>query len=637
MVLMLCMGTAAKAVDPVAFYSLSGCLEDNTGNGNHGTMYEGDAVYGADELVMDGDDGVSTTLDTSMFESDYTIVLKFKMASDAPAAPLIGVSSTDGDTDEHGISVWMNVDPDGADGAPIYDLWWTAAAEVETDGLNDNAWHSYAVVVSGDTQTVYIDGAEDGTGGVENNFDSGYTGSTFTIGNMKCEGWWGEWVPDWEATPFVGSIKDVGIYNVALDESSVISAMTAEDAYLCYGPPNPLRVDPNTMVVYETGETISDFDVSLAYPPVGQGGPSSPQGTPYTITVLIDPNGGNGAWGEVVSDGNPVKAGEKDIQLLDGQGADNQITLTFNTGNWNVPQTILFKALDDTVAEPPVLIEITNIGVTITSEVAEPNLNGPLDAEQNPWQAGDPKWAKPQAAQVIDNDQANILFTYSLPEKHAPYADVTDPVQLWEEPRVRYGSSYIRWRKIGVTLQVPPSGDPVKLQAVIEGEIAGDNFPLTDPCLPYEEIDDPNGLIFTAGNYNVSQDIKVWGNDDDVLQAIDAIAEGGQNYQASLVVTVVDGGGDQRYEWEELEDPCDPESTIMVGIERIVTLDIEDNECGAFGILPMDVSNPYYVTDPNWAEDDPDCNVDIHDVIGMAKRWFNCTDPQGTGCAKVEE
>gem|GEM_PF-5026314 len=184
LVLMLCMGTSAKAADPVAFYSLDGCLKDNTGNGNDGTMTAGEAVYDDDGLVMDGDDEVSTSLDTCMFEGDYTIVLKFKIASDAPAAPLIGVSSVDGITDEHGISVWMNV----VDGAPVYDLWWTAAAQGETTGLNDGAWHSYAIVVSGDTQTVYIDGAEDGDGDVENNFDCSYTGSTFTIGNMKCTG-----------------------------------------------------------------------------------------------------------------------------------------------------------------------------------------------------------------------------------------------------------------------------------------------------------------------------------------------------------------------------------------------------------------------------------------------------------------
>jgi len=82
------------------------------------------------------------------------------------------------------------------------------------------------------------------------------------------------------------------------------------------------------------------------------------------------------------------------------------------------------------------------------------------------------------------------------------------------------------------------------------------------------------------------------------------------------------------------------------GLERTVDINIEDNECGAFGILPVDVGNPYYLMDeetlggdPNdWLDDDgnpmPDCRVDIYDVLELANRWLNCSDPLGTDCTQ---
>jgi hypothetical protein len=203
-------------------------------------------------------------------------------------------------------------------------------------------------------------------------------------------------------------------------------------------------------------------------------------------------------------------------------------------------------------------------------------------------------------------------------------------VQIWEQKRLNF---YTKWRKIGVTLQLPPSGDPVKLQAVVEeveDRPGGDHLPLTDPALPFLEIDDPNGMIFTAENYDESQNIKIWANEDAVLQATNLDpeiqypdTEGQQNYQAQVVFTVVDDGGDDRY----------------ADMVREVDIDIEDNECGAFGTQPLDVGNPNAFTDPNYRDSDgnplPDCYVDIYDVVELAKRWLACSDPQGTGCVRM--
>ena len=409
--------------------------------------------------------------------------------------------------------------------------------------------------------------------------------------------------PYWEWV-YVGAIEDGTIY---LDQI-VIDTICYPDAEPPDGPGRevvipPITVDPNVMLVYETGATVGDFDIRLKN--------QLPTGKMATVTV--DANNVNGVAGR-----------SEDITLIGGSGPNGSVTMIFDANNWDVPQTVAFKAIDDLIAEPQetgdTLIEPQSIVLTsVYSETLQ-----------------DPNWAgeKVVRVNVKDNDQPDILLTITPAEQNNPKSRVTGPVQLWEQGRLNF---YTKWRKIGVTLQLPPLGyRPVKLQAVVE-EVeympGGDNLPLTDPCLPYEEIDDPNGMIFTAENYDVSQPIKIWGNDDDVLQAEDEegdypSADGDQNYHATVVVTVVDDGGDDRY-------------TDMV---RTVDIDIQDNECGAFGVVPVDVSNPYYLMDeetlggdPNdWVDEDgnplPDCYVDIYDVIEFATEWLDCSDPQKLGC-----
>lgn len=60
-------------------------------------------------------------------------------------------------------------------------------------------------------------------------------------------------------------------------------------------------------------------------------------------------------------------------------------------------------------------------------------------------------------------------------------------------------------------------------------------------------------------------------------------------------------------------------------MERIVQIDVEDNECGACGYMRMDVAGggPDGQGNPT-----PDCYVDIQDVAEMASRWLSCSDPQ---------
>jgi hypothetical protein len=117
----------------------------------------------------------------------------------------------------------------------------------------------------------------------------------------------------------------------------------------------------------------------------------------------------------------------------------------------------------------------------------------------------------------------------------------------------------------------------------------------------------------TSG-WNVPQDIVLRANDDDVLQAEGEVSEypsvdGEQDYQDQIEFTVADDGGDTRY----------------TGLENTLDIDIEDNECGAFGISELDIAN-------SSGEDEPDCYVDIYDIIEFATKWLDCSDPQDGGC-----
>jgi hypothetical protein len=472
-----------------------------------------------------------------------------------PALPsgtgaLLFSSARDDTGDNHSLALFLT-----GDGELRIDMFWVATVIGDTGGLDDGTWHHVASVFDAATgiTTLYLDGAVEQANNDINQTIPNIEEDTVLIGDtLNTEFPAGEGVE-----PLIGCVDDVGIYDQALTQPEVAAVMS-EGFICCCCPHRFLSVDPNTMTVYETGETEGDFSVSLGYPPLKQGPPN--EGTSVTVDFLIDPYVGLGP--------------NDDIILIDGIGPENQVTFSRTAANWEVPEVILFKAIDDAIAEPPDLEEVQDILVS-TNCAEEPNFN----SERTVW------------ATVVDNDQADILLTYTLPERNPVYADVTGPVQLWEEPRIKYGIPYPRWRKIGVTLQVPPAGGPVKLNAEIFSDAS--NPPLTDPCLPFLEL---NGLIFTAANYDVRQPIKIWGNDDDVLQAVGATVAGDQNYQADLVFTVIDDGGDERF----------------TGMQRTVQFDIEDNECGAFGISYLDIGNPNAFTDPNI----------VTSIYTMRSRWW---------------
>ena len=404
-------------------------------------------------------------------------------------------------------------------------------------------------------------------------------------------------------------------------------------------PVLPLLIDPNVMVVYEEGETQGDFDVVLLSPPFSG-----------AVTVVVDPNDGYGGWGEGQDE-------DKDIKLLAGDENDNQVTLTFTattagdpcdpcswtpgnctdwnpttkTSCWNVPQTITFKALDDTVPEPPELWEATSI-ILKASHPTDPNFDGERTAP----------------VIVTDNDQADILFELV---GTGPIRET--PVKLFEYQLCMFWHLGVcqNWvtfpQTIGVTLQVKPENDEnpgsqgyVRVFVTNEGESG--NQPIMDPPLLQDGPVEPNAILFTSdGNpvpgiigavskWDVPFEIVVVGNDDDELQIEEASDDGDQYYQANLAFSVTDSTDERYWRQEEVLDEWGvPTGEIVtIRVENSVPIEIEDNECGAFGIMPEDIAgNVDGKGDPL-----PDCYVDIYDVVEMARRWLNCSDPQDESC-----
>jgi len=407
----------------------------------------------------------------------------------------------------------------------------------------------------------------------------------------------------------------------------------------CVADISPISIDPNVMKVYETDETQGDFGVSLLNePPAGA-----------TITVTVDPNGDGDSWNE-------------DITLLgvtNPLDPNNTVTMTFNDGNWDVPQYVVFKAIDDDIAEPPKQVESQYILVTSSWPGHESDAN----------YVGE----KFVTVKVEDNDQPNIIFALAggpLRDRAVPLLEYQDCVTLYQ------GICYSGWitypQTVSVTMQVEPENDESPgsqgyVRVIVEQEGGADNFPsMTPPLLPQSPVE-PNAIVFTSDGlapppgvygavtkWDVPYDIVLLGVDDDELQAEGAeggypSVDGDQFYNASLVFSV-DDTTDARYTPE-----TEPE-----GLVRTVNIDIKDNECGALGILPVDISNPYYLMDeetlqsiewkpilegrrdPNdWIDDDgspmPDCRADIYDILEFATKWLNCSDPQGSGCTRYDE
>ena len=99
-------------------------------------------------------------------------------------------------------------------------------------------------------------------------------------------------------------------------------------------------------------------------------------------------------------------------------------------------------------------------------------------------------------------------------------------------------------------------------------------------------------LVFTPVNWGTARTVTVTGAEDDVL-------EGNHTSVITHTVSSLDGG----YEGLEVDD---------VGVA------VDDNECGAWGHLPLDLNH--------------DCVVGLADLVELAASWLECTQPYGDNC-----
>jgi hypothetical protein len=144
------------------------------------------------------------------------------------------------------------------------------------------------------------------------------------------------------------------------------------------------------------------------------------------------------------------------------------------------------------------------------------------------------------------------------------------------------------------TLSVIEGGPAVQYSVVLTGTpTAPVTVLITEPADPNRVIINPQQLIFAPTNAATPQLVTVTAIDDSVLL--------GTIYSTSLAhqVTSTD------YNFAIL-----PIATIVV--------DIQDNECGAWGFMPADLNR--------------DCKIDLNDFAILASTWLKCTQPFMTGC-----
>jgi len=209
---------------------------------------------------------------------------------------------------------------------------WGGSFDIDFSFDTKNKWVHFAVVHTGSTVTIYANGAV--AAQQSRTLDTADT-KPFRVGR-------------WRTSYFDGLIDEVAVWGRAL---------TAGEVSLLYngGVGQPLlsqtvgevtETDGSTLV-WEKGETTDSFDVVLIDQPAGD----------VTVTATPTDNG-------------------SDIELIGSIGPGQPIALVFTPANWNFPQTITVKALDD---EVPETLEVAKIEFLVTA--GDPNFNdGQIEA-----------------------------------------------------------------------------------------------------------------------------------------------------------------------------------------------------------------------------------------------------------------
>ncbi|MHC4214617.1 MAG: hypothetical protein ACYSWP_14740 [Planctomycetota bacterium] len=280
---------------------------------------------------------------------------------------------------------------------------------------------------------------------------------------------------------------------------------------------------------------------------------------PDDVQVIIDPNPDS----EVAP--NP------DIILPASTEPNGVIRLIFNQSNWDVWQNVVYEAVKDLEKEG----NENHIARFSTETSGDPNFDG---------------YSVNRGNLVIDND-----IPYILAEPYNIYVSENDPCT-----EVCFN----------VRLSHLPTDD-VRILVAKEGWAAqGGMFEITPPL---GTTDEPNCLTFTVNpgqtwdpctmtsGFNENQTICVNAVDNDELfEAWEDIIDG------EIILT-----GQSKDEWYN-----DTGFGGELEAEE-VDVDVQDNECGAWGYMHTDVNE--------------DCYVDLGDVALFYGQWLTCTLPYDGG------
>lgn len=195
-------------------------------------------------------------------------------------------------------------------------------------------WYNIAAVSDGTTLSLYLDNPAEGTGYqliAQTNMTGSSSNTALTAGAGSGSNWTaGNWsvgrglYNGGHGDRAYGFIDEVRISNTALGISD----------FLFYSTPTAgVVITPLDLTLHEAGSTSGDIFFSLEYAPSAS-----------VILTVVE------------------QAGRGQVTL-------NQSTLTFTTGNWNVPQSIHVTAVDDTVLENAA--QAILLAITVSSAMDE--------------------------------------------------------------------------------------------------------------------------------------------------------------------------------------------------------------------------------------------------------------------------
>ncbi len=207
-----------SVTDLVAYYPFNGNAEDESGNGNVGTVHGAtlttDRFENPDKAYyFDGDDYIEVPDDGSLNFGTNNFTLSAWIKTDYDGLHNVILNKFWGDVDgQRGYSFWIRdnklafvlarVDPDYIPG--------TGGVVGDTE-LNDNNWHHVVGVRDGNYMKIYTDGQ------FVNSFDGAADFNFSSTGSLQIGQ---ETVPGYES-PYYGKIDEVRIYNRALSDTEI--------------------------------------------------------------------------------------------------------------------------------------------------------------------------------------------------------------------------------------------------------------------------------------------------------------------------------------------------------------------------------------------------------------------------------